>query len=256
MKIFNSFSQVCKLVLIATIFQGSLTLHTFASSGVGSVISIKGVISVQPANGNAYFLAKDSPVFEGDTISSTKKSFVVLGFVDKSKVVVKQESIFKVEGFRYGTENDESTFSLLKGGIRAVSGTIAKNNPDNYKVNTAVVALGVRGTAYDAQICEGECLTKSKQGGNKNPVNPQNDVCKVRLTLKKLKAGAYFKVREGEIVLDNGREQISLTVGDVGFADDQNLGCLSETPEFMIDDVTPLPESDDFRKFSPLQCSA
>ena len=256
MHTYSFFTQFLKVLATVLIVQILLSSNAFALKEVGSVISLRGIIAVQTGNGDNYFLAKDSAIFEGDTISSTKKSFAVLGFLDQSKVVVKQESIFKVEGFDYGTDNDVSTFSLLKGGIRAVSGAIAKNNPDNYKLNTSVVSLGVRGTAYDAQICEGECLTDGSGSQKIDPAVLQNSDCKIQLGFKKPRAGVYFTVRDGGIILDNGREQISLSVGDVGFADDQSLGCLPSIPEFMFEGDVPLPESEDFRGYSLLQCTA
>ena len=63
-----------------------------SSTPVGSVLTVKGIVTLLPENGEAYFLDKNSAVYEGDTIVSTKKSFAVVSFVDETKIVVKQNT--------------------------------------------------------------------------------------------------------------------------------------------------------------------
>lgn len=53
-------------------------------------------------------------------------------------------------------------FRLLKGGFRSVSGLVGKINRDEYRVATPVATIGIRGTKYGADICEGACTDRAE----------------------------------------------------------------------------------------------
>ena len=77
------------------------------------------------------------------------KSFTVLQFLDGAKVTVKPNSEIVIEDYVYnGNADDRATLSLVSGGLRVITGAMAKNNPENYKVKTPVALMGVpRGAA-------------------------------------------------------------------------------------------------------------
>ena len=78
---------------------------------------------------------------------------------------------------------------------------------------------------------------------------------KSSLDFSELPIGGYFTVREGKVQLRKGDKVINIGPGDVAFANKTEFGCLPEVPLFLSEDNTPLPESDDFREFSALQCT-
>ncbi|HEX4872459.1 MAG TPA: hypothetical protein VFV27_09120 [Nevskiaceae bacterium] len=51
----------------------------------------------------------------------------------------------------------QAFFRLLKGGFRAVSGLVGKNDRNEYRVATPVATIGIRGTDYIAVICDAAC---------------------------------------------------------------------------------------------------
>ena len=57
---------------------------------------------------------------------------------------------------------DEATLSLVEGGLRVITGAMAKNNPENYKVKTPVALMGVRGTEFSIFLC-GDSLCDENQ---------------------------------------------------------------------------------------------
>ncbi len=66
--------------------------------------------------------------------------------------------------YAYGGDNDGSALKLVEGGPRALSGAIAKQNPDAYRINTPVVAtLGVRGTEFDVRLREADCRPEQRR---------------------------------------------------------------------------------------------
>ena len=59
-----------------------------------------------------------------------------------------------IETYLYnGDENDAATLSLVEGGLRVITGAMAKSNPENYKVRTPVALMGVRGTEFSVVLC-------------------------------------------------------------------------------------------------------
>ena len=42
-------------------------------------------------------------------------------------------------------------FNFIRGGMRTVSGAIGKVNRNNYRVQTPVATIGIRGTSYAAE---------------------------------------------------------------------------------------------------------
>lgn len=227
------------------------------AQAVGTTVTVKGIVVSQSLDGEAVYLGKDSEIFPGDTITSAKKSFAVLDFIDGAKVVVRQDTVFVVEGYSYGEGKDESKLKLIEGGIRALTGAIARENPDNYRLETAVATLGVRGTRFDARICNDDCAEEEATSGNRQRALPSADSeCVVRLRFEGTPPGGYFSVQEGRVFLQKNDTVLELGPGDVAFADDDRFGCLPTVPVFLFDKETPEPTQEDFREYSPLQCEA
>ena len=131
-----------------------------AATGVGkAIISIGKVFSTNKA-GVESKLKRRGKVFEGDTIKVGKKSRLQLRFVDNQLVVLKANTVFRIDEYKFKDKNDQNksaALSLLKGGMRSVTGLIGKSARDKYKVKTPVATMGVRGTHYVLQLCNGDC---------------------------------------------------------------------------------------------------
>src|SRR5262249_6442729 len=52
--------------------------------------------------------------------------------------------------------------SLLKGGMRAVTGELSKRDPQSVKVQAGSATIGIRGTSFDARLCAEDC---AQEGG-------------------------------------------------------------------------------------------
>ena len=65
-------------------------------------------------------------------------------------------------GVAPGSDSSRAFFRLVKGGFRTVSGLIGKASQDDYRVNTPVATIGIRGTRYGVRICQGECADREE----------------------------------------------------------------------------------------------
>jgi hypothetical protein len=65
---------------------------------------------------------------------------------------------FRIDDYNYNGKNDgqeKGFFSLLRGGLRTISGYIGKGNRDAYKVTTSVATIGIRGTEWTGSLVPG-----------------------------------------------------------------------------------------------------
>jgi hypothetical protein len=146
----NTVSRIL-IVLVATL--AAFSTQTFASEAKGLVVALRGTV-IATANGEARELKQGDEIFVEDEIMTAPKSFTVLQFLDGAKVTVKPDSEIVIEDYVYnGNAEDKATLSLVSGGLRVITGAMAKNNPENYKVKTPVALMGVRGTEFAIQLC-------------------------------------------------------------------------------------------------------
>lgn len=131
-----------------------------AQMSVGKAIISIGKVSTISKGGVETKLKRRGKVFEGDTIKVGNKSRLQIRFVDNQLVVLKANTVFRIDEYKFKDKNDQNksaALSLLKGGMRSVTGLIGKSARDKYKVKTPVATMGVRGTHYVIQICSGQC---------------------------------------------------------------------------------------------------
>ncbi len=189
------------LALLACLIAGS----AFAN---GTIIQLSGTLSVKRADGSTRILSMKSEVIPGDTLETQKDSYAQIKFKDGATITLKPNTQFTVAAYTFveaKPQEDSAVFSLLKGGIRAVSGLISKRGDhDAYKMNTTTATIGIRGTIFDVDDCKtGRC---KKEGGD--------DV---------QDAGVYVSVRDGEVLVTNSAGSLSLTTGQFGFIAAANL---------------------------------
>lgn len=126
-----------------------------------TVTHLSGTLAVLKADGSSRVLSQKSGVESGDTLSTEKDSFARLQFSDGGEVVLRPNTVFKVDAYRFDEakpKEDGFFASLLKGGARFVTGLVGKRaNRDDYRVKTAASTIGIRGTDYAVLTCQGDC---------------------------------------------------------------------------------------------------
>lgn len=128
-----------KAILLAMLLANS------AFADVATVVAIRGDVRA-----NDLYIAQGDSVVENTKIETGNKSFVILQFFDGSKVTVRPSSEFIVNEYK----EESVQLDLVSGGLRILTGTIAKQNPDNYQLNTPTALMGVRGTEFSVQIID------------------------------------------------------------------------------------------------------
>lgn len=114
--------------------------------------AVGNVAAVSP-NGQTRQITKGTSIDEGEMIA-TNNGRAQLRFTDGAYVSLQPQSEFRIDKYQYQGQQDGSEkgfFSLLKGGLRTITGLIGRSNKQNYQVNTAVATIGIRGTEYTIQ---------------------------------------------------------------------------------------------------------
>lgn len=211
---------------------GSLLLAAVsagAQGAAGEVVLVTGRGTItDPVGGRIRDVRKGDAVHAGEVVSSAANSYVNLKFADGSFILLRPNTRFQIQDYRYtgepvtvdvpadpgakpeaprgktpaatrggkavpapdvavtvpgkpatsapvspalpaeaaGTAAAEGAtappgsrafFKLLKGGFRAVSGLIGKVDRNEYRVDTPVATIGIRGTDYLLVLCDAAC---------------------------------------------------------------------------------------------------
>lgn len=138
------------LALIAAL---SVSASAVAEDSAGMVVASRGEV-IAMADGGSRELKQGDFVYVKDEILTSGRSFAVLQFTDGSKVTVRPDSTLIIEQYLYaGNDEDAAELNLVSGGLRVITGAMAKTNPENYKVRTPVALMGVRGTEFSIMLC-------------------------------------------------------------------------------------------------------
>jgi len=136
------------------------------SQVVGRVMLVQGELSAKEEDGKVRKLALGGPVYEGDALTTGKKSYAVVAFRDEGRISLQESTVFQVEKFKYdrAASQENAVLKLLKGGVRVVTGLIGRANHDNYQFKVATATIGIRGTGFDAW-CNGPCSSGAGNPG-------------------------------------------------------------------------------------------
>ncbi|MEO5693202.1 MAG: FecR family protein [Usitatibacter sp.] len=134
---------------------------------IGRVLVVSGQVSVI-RQGLARPAAIGTGLEVGDSVVTGAASNTQLRFSDASLVALRESSRFLVERYEFqrAGASDSLVFSLLKGGLRTITGTIGKSRrTEAYVVKTPLASVGVRGTQYALLYCNNDCGAPDGTGG-------------------------------------------------------------------------------------------
>ena len=207
--------------VLATIFafQFFQINPVMAQAEAGRVLMAIGDVKVS-RSGTMSPIAKGSSVLVGDSLITGPASNAQLRMTDGAVLALKAQTEFKINDYSFNGKADGSekaNLSLVKGGVRAVSGVIGKENKDNLKIDAVVATVGIRGTGFNINVCEGNCFAPDK-----SPV----------------KDGLYAGVFEGKIVVQNQTTTEAVGVNQFVHVADRN-----SKPQFLLAPPQFLPDN-------------
>jgi hypothetical protein len=175
------------LRLFAWISLALLPVNPIFAAPAGQITQSSGYVTVSSTKSAPKSAANGEPLESGQTVTVGEGGKAVIKFQDGQIVALQSRSIFKVNSYKYdqaAPEKGESFFSLLEGGLRAITGLIGSSNKAGWKLATPTATIGIRGTDFLAVVNQ----------------------------------SVYFKVESGAISVTNSAGTAIIGVGQVGVA--------------------------------------
>ena len=118
---------------------------------VGTVTFALGDASVVHTDGTSAPLKKGSPVYQTDTVNTGVNGQVHVRMVDQALVSVRPNSRLVIQDYRYDAQDPAKSvirFTLEQGTMRSITGAGGHAAKDQYRLNTPLAAIGIRGTDF------------------------------------------------------------------------------------------------------------
>lgn len=183
---------------VLSVAAGSFTGAALAAPA-GEVTHISGAVVAKKGDGQSRILSVKSSVEEGDVLATADNSYARVKFTDGSEAVLRPATQVKIDRFNFEEQKPQSdgmVLSLLKGGMRAVTGLLGKRNPANMRVATPSATIGIRGTTFNALLVDPD-----GGGGGGGGLPP----------------GLHVSVTDGIIVLTNSGGSQNFAAGQFGY---------------------------------------
>jgi hypothetical protein len=185
-------------------------------ANVGSVVNILGNAKIQKKTGQTSPAIRGDFLYEGDAVWTEATSNVQIRMIDGAMVWVRPSSELKIDAYKSidrGGARNESSLRLLSGSMRTVTGVIAKQSPENYRLNTPNATIGVRGTEFDA------VYVNAASSGQ-----------------YRAESGTYHRVYQGSTNIRSGQQEINVSEGQAVFMGTQSNSSpvrLQNIPDFL-----------------------
>ncbi len=175
-----------------------------AAVPAGEVEFAKGVGAAQSGGAGPRILSQGVPIEAGDTVTLGSNSFAVVKMTDGTRMTLRPNTAIKFEDYAFKQQDkpDSMITSLLKGGVRMVTGLIAKGSPTAAKLTTPTATVGIRGTDFDARLCRTDCATDAARIPQKSEV--ANVAASARVVSLQGAVGAVNPGGERRVVAEGG----------------------------------------------------
>jgi hypothetical protein len=200
-------SSATRLALALALVLGFGAAGALAANVAGAVTHLSGMLLAKKTDGTSRILAQKSEVIVGDMLATAENSYARVKFTEGGEVTLRPNTQFEIREYSYQPdkpEGDNMVLALAKGGLRAITGLIAKRNQTKVQIHTISGTIGVRGTILGALQCNDDCGNIRTAAGT----IPEN--------------GLHVDVGEGAISVTNNTGTQIYTAGQFGHIRDFN----------------------------------
>lgn len=183
----------------------------WAAQVAGVVARLSGPLLAKKADGSVKVLGVKSEIESGDTLVSEKNTYAQIKFIDNSEITLRPGTTFKVENFSFDEgkpEGDNASYSLVKGGLRSITGLMGKRNKEKFSLKTPTATIGIRGTTFIAHYVP--------------PPSPDDSRAPGTEKLPVLSPGLHLNVTDGAIIVTNNGGSLGFQAGQFGYVPNLN----------------------------------
>ncbi len=128
-----------------------MPVNVVFAAPAGQITQTSGYVAVSSPQGALKPAGSGEPIERGQIVTLGDRARAVIKFRDGQIIALQSKSVFKVNSYSYdqaAPEKGESFFSLLQGGLRAITGLIGSSNRAGWKLATPTATIGIRGTEF------------------------------------------------------------------------------------------------------------
>lgn len=121
-----------------------------ASEKIGTMKLVEGEVKVISLSGTQALAKSGHELVAGDKLVSGNNGSASLVLRDGTVLMLSAKSTLDLKNFTFDSTTNAGSMllSLTKGTMRAVTGLIAKRNPNAVEIKTPTLSVGVRGTDF------------------------------------------------------------------------------------------------------------
>ena len=126
-----------------------------AADSAGLFQVVVGEVRVVGANGQERVAAKGGNLYEGDRVITADGALAQVKFIDGGLMSIRANTEFALDKFSYTGPQDSKPsifMSLVRGGLRSITGLIGQKNRDGYRITTSTATIGIRGTDHEPMV--------------------------------------------------------------------------------------------------------
>jgi hypothetical protein len=155
-------SAVAVFAALVPVVAGAQNSGTSGNT-IGQVEYVRGVGLAQAPGQPPRVLGKGLALAEGDRLTTADGATAIVALQDGTRMTVRPNSEMLVQQYRYsqGASDNNMLLSLVRGGLRTLTGLMTKNAPSAAKIQTATATVGIRGTDFDIRVCAADCAAES-----------------------------------------------------------------------------------------------
>ena len=161
-----------RLVALAVVLMSALLWAPYqgAQAATGESAVATAVIAVgdvqQIRGGVSKKLGLGEKLQEGDRIVTGRDGIAIIVFVDQARVSLRADTELVIGSYRLAQQGRpaEMRLELVRGAMRQISGDAMRSEPERYRLNTPVAAIGVRGTDFLAKASNETLETFIQEG--------------------------------------------------------------------------------------------
>ena len=129
----------------------AVTATKDAQTSGGHVYVVSGTVSVAQGKSPAHQVVDNEAIVSDTLLTTGEKSAALLKFEDGQVVTMQANSVLHVREYRYDArriENSSVVLSMLKGGMRFITGLIGQRKKQAFRLLTPNATIGIRGTEF------------------------------------------------------------------------------------------------------------
>ena len=121
-----------------------------AGDFIGQVVAVRGKVQAVKADGTSRPLKLKDKVFRAETLKTDKRGKLQVMFLDRTLISLGRKSVMELSEYEFNPDGGagKMTTKATEGVFRVMGGAITKVSPGNFKTETPVATIGVRGSMY------------------------------------------------------------------------------------------------------------